>query len=141
MTAKAGSNLGSNPLDGLSSVDALISSIEAIPKKNEEKLEKKTPPTPPPAKAQKKTKEKVEEKKKEEKDRLSALLPVDLINEVRWCVCHLQGAPTFLSVSAMMENALKAELLRLRKEHNEGKAFDGTSQMKPKIGRPVKPSR
>ena len=120
MSSKKVAAMGSNPL-GSSPYDNLISP-PVMPKPSgvepRAKTEKKVPA------------------KKEVKVRLSALLDESLVNEVRYAVVELQGPPVFLSVSKFVEIAVKAELEKLRKDHNEGKPFEAAGSA-PKRGRPV----
>jgi len=64
----------------------------------------------------------VKEKKKK-KVRATFHLPEDLVNEARDAVVHLSGPPLRLTMAAMAENAIRRELDRLKREHNDGEPW------------------
>jgi len=62
----------------------------------------------------------------------------DLTREVKDAVIHLAGAPAFMSLSLLVEQALAAELERLAKEYNKGAPFPpAPPQARLKVGRPM----
>jgi len=66
------------------------------------------------------------------KAKLSVNLPSDLIEEVRDAVDALGGPPYRLSMTAFAENALRAELERLKRAETEGEKFPSrTGPLKP----------
>lgn len=63
-------------------------------------------------------------------------LPNDLVEEARDVVVALSGPPLRLTLAAFAENALRAEIERLKRKHNDGKPFprrEGTVR----VGRPI----
>lgn len=68
------------------------------------------------------------------KVKLTAMVSEDVAEQARNAAAFLAGNPAYLSLGSLIENALRAELARLQKEHNKGKPFpDG----KIRTGRPV----
>ncbi|OPZ62260.1 MAG: hypothetical protein BWY86_00475 [Candidatus Aminicenantes bacterium ADurb.Bin508] len=61
----------------------------------------------------------------------------ELVEETRNAVLALSGPPLRLTLSALVENALRRELARLRKEHNGGKPFEGPGTAL-RGGRPIR---
>lgn len=55
--------------------------------------------------------------------KLSGYLLEEVAEEARDAVVALSGPPVRLSMSRLVESALRRELERLRKEYNEGEAF------------------
>lgn len=47
----------------------------------------------------------------------------DLFEEARNAAAWLAGGPTFLDLGRLFDSAIERELVRLRKKHNDGKAF------------------
>ncbi|MCA1693454.1 MAG: type II toxin-antitoxin system CcdA family antitoxin [Actinobacteria bacterium] len=50
-------------------------------------------------------------------------LPEDIVDEARNCVIFLSGPPLHLTLSRLVEKALRAEVERLKRSRNEGKEF------------------
>lgn len=57
------------------------------------------------------------------KARITLRLPAELLEAVRDAAAHLAGPPTYLSIAALAEQALRAELDRLSADHNHGRPF------------------
>jgi len=64
-------------------------------------------------------------------------VPEVLVEETRNAVLTLSGPPVRLTLSALVEAALRKELERLRKSHNGGEPFSGPGTAL-KGGRPLK---
>ena len=64
-------------------------------------------------------------------------VPEALVEETRNAVLSLSGPPVRLTLSALVEAALRKELERLRKSHNAGEPFSGPGTAL-KGGRPLK---
>jgi len=75
-------------------------------------------------------------KKEPKKARATFHLPKELMEECRAAVVHLAGPPVRLTLAAMAEDALRKELERLKKKHNEGEPFP-SSDVKLRGGRPI----
>jgi hypothetical protein len=56
-------------------------------------------------------------------ERVSFYLDADVVGELRGAADALAGPPTFATLSAIAESALRRELERLRREHHGGKPF------------------
>jgi hypothetical protein len=59
-----------------------------------------------------------------------------LLDEARDAVVHLSGPPTHLTMSSLVEDALRHEIERLRQAHMGGKPFPKRKR-DPRAGRPV----
>ena len=57
------------------------------------------------------------------KVRATIYLPRDLLDEARDAAVHLGGYPARLTLTALAENAFRAELLRLKERYNDGQDF------------------
>jgi hypothetical protein len=57
------------------------------------------------------------------KVRATLYVSVDMIEEARDAVYHLAGFPARLTLTKLVENALVAELARLKDRYNAGKDF------------------
>jgi hypothetical protein len=57
------------------------------------------------------------------KVRATLYVSVDMIEEARDAVYHLAGFPARLTLTRLVENALAAELARLKDRYNAGKDF------------------
>ena len=67
---------------------------------------------------------------------LSTHISEDVLKEMRNCVVHLSGPPDRLTISSLVETALRRELERMRRKRNRGKPFKGSHQeLRP--GRPI----
>lgn len=58
-----------------------------------------------------------------EKSRATFYLPTSLLNECRDAVSHLSGPPLHLTMAGLAEEALRRELARLKRSHNDKKDF------------------
>lgn len=63
-------------------------------------------------------------------------IPKDLLEQARDTVVALSGPPTRLTLAALAERALRAELDRLKKKHNKGANFPAR-EADLKGGRPI----
>jgi hypothetical protein len=63
------------------------------------------------------------------KVRASFQLPPEVLEAVRDATAHLSGPPLRMTMTALAERALRAEVERLAEEHNQGRPF-------PRRGRP-----
>ena len=70
------------------------------------------------------------------KVRATLYLPEDLLNQARDAVVSLAGFPTRLTLTKFAEDAFRAELERLKKEHNNGEDFPYRAE-ELKGGRPI----
>jgi len=57
------------------------------------------------------------------KARITLRLPAGLLEAVRDAATHLAGPPNYLTIAALAERALRAELDRLGTDHNHGRPF------------------
>lgn len=57
------------------------------------------------------------------KVRATLYLPADLLNEARDAAVFLAGYPVRLTLTKLAEDALRAELRRLKDSHNNGRDF------------------
>ena len=57
------------------------------------------------------------------KVRATIYLPVDVLEEARDAAVHLAGYPARLTLTKLAENALRAELRRLKALYNNGQDF------------------
>lgn len=73
---------------------------------------------------------------KQQKVRATFHLPIDVFEESRDAVVFLSGPPVRLTLAALAENAIRRELKRLRKLHNDGEPFP-RRQEDLKGGRPI----
>lgn len=70
------------------------------------------------------------------KVRATLYLPEDLLDEARDAVVHLGGYPARLTLTRLVENAFRAELRKLKEQHNNGRDFPPRSE-DLKGGRPI----
>ena len=70
------------------------------------------------------------------KVRATLYLPSDVLDEARNAAVHLAGPPARLTLTKLAEDALRAELERLKAEYNDGKAFPSRDE-ELKGGRPI----
>jgi len=70
------------------------------------------------------------------KVRATLYLSPELINEARDAVVHLAGYPARLTLTKLAEDALRAELSRLKEQFNDGRDFPPRSE-ELKGGRPI----
>jgi len=64
-------------------------------------------------------------------------LDEDIVGAARDAVIHLSGPPVRLTLSRLVEDALRAEVERLARKHNDGKPFPVYGEKLPG-GRPLK---
>lgn len=57
------------------------------------------------------------------KVRATLYLSVDVLDEARNAAVHLAGNPARLTLTKLADNALRAELKRLKDEYNQGQDF------------------
>lgn len=70
------------------------------------------------------------------KIRATLYLSEELLNEARNAVVHLAGYPAHLTLTKLAEQALRAELARLKEQFHQGRAFpQRASELKG--GRPI----
>ena len=70
------------------------------------------------------------------KVRATLYLPSDVLDEARNATVHLAGNPARLTLTKLAEDALRAELKRLKDVYNEGMDFPPRSE-DLKGGRPI----
>ena len=70
------------------------------------------------------------------KVRATLYLPDDLLDEARDAAVFLAGYPVRLTLTKLVEVALRSELLRLKQLHNAGQGFPQRSE-DLKGGRPI----
>ena len=70
------------------------------------------------------------------KVRATLYLPLDVLDEARDAAVHLAGNPARLTLTALAEQALRAELQRLKDRYNGGMDFP-RRQADLKGGRPI----
>jgi post-segregation antitoxin (ccd killing protein) len=68
--------------------------------------------------------------------RATLYVPQDLLEEARDAAFHLAGFPARLTLTQIVDDALRAELRRLREEYNAGASFPRRSS-DLKGGRPI----
>lgn len=64
-------------------------------------------------------------------------IDADLVAECRDAVIHLSGPPVRLTLARLVEDALRAEVDRLKRKHNAGAPFPVYGEKLPG-GRPIK---
>ncbi len=70
------------------------------------------------------------------KVRATLYLRPDLLDEARNATVHLAGYPLRLTLTRLVEQALRAELARLKDAHNSGEEFPPRTE-ELKGGRPI----
>ena len=70
------------------------------------------------------------------KVRATLYLPRDVLDEARNAVVHLAGPPARLTLTKLAERALRAELQRLKDQHNQGEDFPARDE-ELRGGRPI----
>jgi hypothetical protein len=70
------------------------------------------------------------------KVRATLYLPPDVLDEARDAAVFLAGYPVRLTLTKLVENALRAELCRLKEAHNRGHDFPPRTE-DLKGGRPI----
>lgn len=70
------------------------------------------------------------------KVRATIYLPLDVLNEARDAAVHLAGYPARLTLTQLAENALRAELRRLKNLYNNGQDFPRRDE-ELRGGRPI----
>ena len=108
-TGRRRKTIGQNPLDGLLGVSApkparkrRAAAMDSQPEPNSVTESRATQQT---------------------KVRATFHIPADLIDECRNAVVHLSGPPERLTMARLAEDALRRELVRLRKIHTNGEPF------------------
>ncbi len=71
-----------------------------------------------------------------EKVRATLYLPRDILDEARNAAVYLAGPPARLTLTKLAEDALRAELERLKEQFNEGKDFPARDE-ELRGGRPI----
>ena len=74
--------------------------------------------------------------KKTTRVRATLYVSLDVLDEARDAAVHLAGYPARLTLAALAENALRAELQRLKERYNGGKDFPRRDE-DLKGGRPI----
>jgi hypothetical protein len=70
------------------------------------------------------------------KVRATLYLPLDVLDEARDAAVHLAGFPARLTLTKLAENALRAELKRLKLLYNQGRDFPPRDE-ELRGGRPI----
>ena len=70
------------------------------------------------------------------KIRATLYLPPDVLEEARNATVHLAGSPARMTLTKLVEVALRQELLRLKEIYNQGRDFPVRSE-DLKGGRPI----
>lgn len=70
------------------------------------------------------------------KVRATLYLPQDVLEEARNAAAHLAGYPARMTLTKLAEDALRAELQRLKDRYNEGREFPAR-QEELRGGRPI----
>ena len=78
----------------------------------------------------------VDRPKNEPKVRATLYLSVDVLDEARNAAVYLAGYPARLTLTSLVENAVRAELQRLKDRYLDGKDFP-RRQADLKGGRPI----
>ena len=120
------------PTIGRDPLDALLTPTVPAPKETRE-----TPAPRKPATASRKPEKATVPPARSRAVRVTYALPEDLVAETRNAVVALSGPPVRLTLSGLVEAALRRELERLRKTHNGGKPFSGSGAAL-RGGRPLK---
>ena len=71
-----------------------------------------------------------------QKVRATLYLPHDVLEEARNAAAHLAGYPARMTLTKLAEEALRAELQRLKDRYNDGRDFPPRSE-ELKGGRPI----
>ncbi len=74
--------------------------------------------------------------KESPKVRATIYLPLDVLDEARDAAVHLAGYPARLTLTKLAENALRAELRRLKALYNQGQDFPRREE-ELRGGRPI----
>lgn len=125
MTTKRRPTIGADPLDALLSAPRPTTrpapAKSSTPSRKAPKAKKEAEPQAAPSRLLKATYN----------------VPADLVEETRNAVVALSGPPVRLTLSGLVETALRRELERLRKAHNGGEPFSGPGTAL-RGGRPLK---
>jgi len=73
---------------------------------------------------------------KSPKVRATLYLPQEVLDEARDAAAYLAGYPAYLSLTKLAENAMRAELERLKRKYNDDRDFP-TRSAPLKGGRPL----
>jgi hypothetical protein len=68
----------------------------------------------------------------------TVFVPLDVINDIRTAALHLSGLPHRLTLSSIIESAIRRELVRLQKVYNSGNPFTPVEGASLRPGRPLK---
>ena len=128
--------IGENPLDVL--ISPPVEKPPARPSAREEAAPRKAPPSKGGAPRRKAPprEEAPLPRRSTEPTRATFHLPNDLIEEARDVVVALSGPPLRLTLAAFAENALRAEIERMKRKHNGGEPFP-RRQGTVRVGRPI----
>jgi len=121
MNTKRRPTIGENPLDALLSTPRPAPAKPPTPSRTTPKAKKAAEPPAGTSRLVKATYN----------------VPEALVEETRNAVLSLSGPPVRLTLSALVEAALRRELERLRKAHNGGRPFSGPGTAL-RGGRPLK---
>ncbi len=61
------------------------------------------------------------------KVRATLYVPAEVLDQARNAAAYLAGYPAYLSLSKLVENAMRAELERLKSDHHDGQDFPARS--------------
>lgn len=128
--------IGENPLDVL--ISPAVEKPPARPPANAEAAPRKPSPGKGAAPRRKTTprREVPLPPRSKEPTRATFHLPNDLVEEARDAVVALSGPPLRLTLAAFVENALRSEIERLKRKHNDGKPFP-RREGAVRVGRPI----
>lgn len=71
-----------------------------------------------------------------EKVRATLYVPRDLLNEARDATVHLAGHPARMTLTKLVESAIRMELQRLKESYNDGRDFPPRDE-ELRGGRPI----
>jgi len=71
-----------------------------------------------------------------DKVRATLYLPIDVLNEARNATVHLAGYPARMTLTKLVESALRTELQSLKDNYNDGDDFPPRTE-ELKGGRPI----
>jgi len=74
--------------------------------------------------------------RKSAKVRATLYLPLDVLDEARDATVHLAGYPARMTLTKLVESALRKELQELKENYNDGKDFPPRAE-DLKGGRPI----
>lgn len=115
-TAKRRTGLGANPLDVLLPEEEGTSTAPEASRSAQPASKRGAPRARPNGGHE-------EAPSQPRKIRATYHLPEDLVEGLRNAALHLAGPPEYLTLSALVENALRKELERMHEKHHKGKPF------------------